>query len=243
LSGESPHHTEAMPSIALSRPNPTSAIDPAIKPATTPTVPSIVSQPSDAHASILAKRARRSQLPRRPQGPGANVPQRKVDRLHVHEGSGRTSRAIQRSRRRYHGHSAAHSTGTIGSRTRRPGSPIRANRSPATREIAGNRGKRRAPEVRGSCRFRRLSNGCQTNGGGPSTIAATWAAASAYMPGITWAYWLSVNAGDSWPSRSLARWRPGPADGSGSPRDAAPVWRMACGSVSGRARLRASWRP
>ena len=52
--------TLAIPSIALSRPKPTSAIDPATSPATTPTVPSIVSQASDVHASSRARRARRS---------------------------------------------------------------------------------------------------------------------------------------------------------------------------------------
>jgi hypothetical protein len=52
--------TLARPSIPLSRPKATSAIDPAKMPATTPTAPSIPNQISVSAAKNLARRARRS---------------------------------------------------------------------------------------------------------------------------------------------------------------------------------------
>src|SRR6516162_1015466 len=52
--------TLARPSIALSRPKATKAIDPAKIPAITPTVPSIPSQTSVNVASSLARRAKRN---------------------------------------------------------------------------------------------------------------------------------------------------------------------------------------
>ena len=70
-----------------------------------------------------------------------------------------------------------------------------SNPAPAIKKSLEIAGKRKAPEIRGSCRFGAVSNGCQTDRGGRSIIAATWAAASACMPGMTWAYCLSVNAG------------------------------------------------
>lgn len=45
----------------------------------------------------------------------------------------------------------------------------------------------------------------------PITNSATAAAASACMPGITWAYCFSVNAGVSWPRRSLITFTGTPA--------------------------------
>jgi hypothetical protein len=50
---------EAKPSMALSRPKPTSAIDEAARPAAMATAPSTVIQPRLNHDSSCARRARR----------------------------------------------------------------------------------------------------------------------------------------------------------------------------------------
>jgi hypothetical protein len=63
-------------------------------------------------------------------------------------------------------------------------------------EVLQIRSNERAPNPRALFVFGRLSNECQTSRS-PSTRLATCAAASACMPGMTCAYCLSVNAGDS----------------------------------------------